>query len=99
VLGDMLELGATGPQLHAGLNAALRDARIDRVYAAGPLMRNLWDALAPQMRGVYGASSKEIAETVAADLRAGDVVMIKGSYGSKMVVVVERLKALAQQKG
>lgn len=99
VLGDMLELGPTGPQLHAGLNAALSAARIDRVYVAGPLMRNLWDALAPQVRGVYGATSKDIAETVAGDLRAGDVVMIKGSYGSKMVVVVERLKALAQQKG
>jgi len=99
VLGDMLELGPTSPQLHAGLNAALRAARIDRVFAAGPLMRNLWDALAPEMRGVYGASSKEIAEAVANDLRAGDVVMIKGSYGSKMVVVVERLKTLAQQKG
>jgi UDP-N-acetylmuramoyl-tripeptide--D-alanyl-D-alanine ligase len=99
VLGDMLELGPSGPQLHAGLNAALKDARIDRVYAAGPLMRNLWDALAPQVRGVYGASSKEIAETVAAELRAGDVVMIKGSYGSKMVVVVEALRRLAQQKG
>jgi UDP-N-acetylmuramoyl-tripeptide--D-alanyl-D-alanine ligase len=99
VLGDMLELGPTSPQLHAGLISALREARIDRVYAAGPLMRNLWDALAPDMRGVYGASSKDIAETVAGDLRAGDVVMVKGSYGSKMVVVVERLKALAQQKG
>ncbi|MBI1210641.1 MAG: UDP-N-acetylmuramoylalanyl-D-glutamyl-2,6-diaminopimelate--D-alanyl-D-alanine ligase [Alphaproteobacteria bacterium] len=99
VLGDMLELGPTGPELHAGLNAALRQAGIDRVYAAGPLMRNLWDALAPQMRGVYGASSRDIAETVAADLRAGDVVMIKGSYGSKMVVVVEALRRLEQQKG
>jgi UDP-N-acetylmuramoyl-tripeptide--D-alanyl-D-alanine ligase len=99
VLGDMLELGPSGAQLHAELIAALNEARIDRVYAAGPLMRNLWDALAPQMRGVYGASSKDIAETVAGDLRAGDVVMIKGSYGSKMVVVVEALRRLEQQKG
>ena len=62
-------------------------------------MRHLWDALAPQMRAVYGASSDDIAETVAADVRAGDVVMIKGSYGSKMGVVVEALRRLAQQYG
>ncbi len=97
VLGDMLELGPQGGELHAGVAAALNGARIDRVFAGGPLMRHLWDALAPQMRGVYGASSKDIAETVAADVRAGDVVMIKGSYGSKMSVVVDALRRLAQQ--
>jgi UDP-N-acetylmuramoyl-tripeptide--D-alanyl-D-alanine ligase len=99
VLGDMLELGPTGAELHAGLGGPLRAAKIDRVFAAGPLMRNLFDALAPAVRGVYGTSSKEIAEDVASDLRAGDVVMVKGSYGSKMVVVVEALRRLAQQKG
>jgi UDP-N-acetylmuramoyl-tripeptide--D-alanyl-D-alanine ligase len=99
VLGDMLELGPQASELHAGLTAALNDARIDRVFAGGPLMKHLWDALAPAMRGVYGASSKDIAEMVAGDLRAGDVVMIKGSYGSKMSVVVEALRRLDQQKG
>jgi UDP-N-acetylmuramoyl-tripeptide--D-alanyl-D-alanine ligase len=99
VLGDMLELGPQGGELHAGLLSALNDARIDRVFAGGPLMMHLWDALAPAMRGVYGASSKDIAETVASDVRAGDVVMIKGSYGSKMSVVVEALRRLSQQKG
>ena len=99
VLGDMLELGPQGGELHAGIAAALNSAHIDRVFASGPLMRHVWDALAPQMRGVYGASSKDIAETVASDVRAGDVVMIKGSYGSKMSVVVEALRRLAQQQG
>ena len=99
VLGDMLELGSSGPQLHADLVPALTAARIDRVFAGGPLMRNLFDALAPVQRGVYGASSKDIADEVANELRAGDVVMVKGSYGSKMVVVVEALRRLAQQKG
>jgi len=99
VLGDMLELGPQAGELHAGLLGALNEARIDRVFAGGPLMKHLWDALAPAMRGVYAASSKDIAETVVSEMRAGDVVMVKGSYGSRMSVVVEALRSLAQQKG
>jgi UDP-N-acetylmuramoyl-tripeptide--D-alanyl-D-alanine ligase len=99
VLGDMLELGPRGAELHAGLAGPLREAKIDRVFAAGSLMQNLFSALAPQVRGAYGNTSKDIADDVASELAAGDVVMVKGSYGSKMVVVVEALRRLAQQKG
>jgi UDP-N-acetylmuramoyl-tripeptide--D-alanyl-D-alanine ligase len=94
VLGDMLELGPTGGELHAGLAKPLAEHRIDVVFASGPLMNNLWSAIAPAQRGRYAGASSEIAEAVAADVRAGDVVMVKGSYGSKMSVVVEALRRL-----
>ncbi len=45
VLGDMLELGAASPDLHRGLAEAIEAARIDLVFASGPLMRNLFEAL------------------------------------------------------
>ena len=95
VLGDMLELGPTGPELHAGLAAELAEHRIDVVFASGPLMRHLWQAIAEGRRGRYADQSSEIADAVAAEVRAGDVVMIKGSNGSKMTVVVEALRRLA----
>jgi UDP-N-acetylmuramoyl-tripeptide--D-alanyl-D-alanine ligase len=95
VLGDMLELGPTAPELHAGLAAALAEHRIDVVFASGPLMSHLWPAIAERHRGRYAGRSSEIAEAVAAEVRAGDVVMIKGSNGSKMSVVVEALRRLA----
>src|ERR1700760_4690458 len=53
VLGDMLELGPTGPALHAGLLEAIKTNNIDLVYCCGPLMRHLWDALSTGKRGGY----------------------------------------------
>ncbi|MQX36735.1 UDP-N-acetylmuramoyl-tripeptide--D-alanyl-D-alanine ligase [Roseospira navarrensis] len=91
VLGDMLELGEAGPALHAGLAAALTDHRIDTVFTAGPLMGHL-DAILPErLRGGHAASAADLAPRVAAALRPGDVVMVKGSLGSRMSTVVQAI--------
>jgi UDP-N-acetylmuramoyl-tripeptide--D-alanyl-D-alanine ligase len=95
VLGDMLELGPTAGELHAGLAKPLAEHGIDLVFASGPLMNQLWQAIAERQRGGYASTSSEIAPAVAGAVRAGDIVMIKGSNGSKMRVVVEALRALA----
>jgi UDP-N-acetylmuramoyl-tripeptide--D-alanyl-D-alanine ligase len=95
VLGDMLELGPTGGELHASLAKPLAEHGIDLVFASGPLMNHLWQAIAPRQRGGYASASSEIAKVVVDTVRAGDVVMVKGSNGSKMRVVVEALRALA----
>jgi UDP-N-acetylmuramoyl-tripeptide--D-alanyl-D-alanine ligase len=65
---------------------------IDRVHAAGPLMRHLWDAIPPAKRGSYAEQSSGLAEPLLHDVRAGDCVMIKGSLGSRMGPLVEALK-------
>ena len=41
VLGDMLELGPTGPELHRGLTSAIEANNVDLVFAVGPLMGEL----------------------------------------------------------
>ena len=41
-LGDMRELGPRSPRLHAELARAIAEAKVDRVYLAGPLMRSDW---------------------------------------------------------
>src|ERR1700744_2015998 len=51
VLGDMLELGHLGPSLHAALAEDVSTHHIDLVFAAGPLMRNLFNALPQDRRG------------------------------------------------
>jgi UDP-N-acetylmuramoyl-tripeptide--D-alanyl-D-alanine ligase len=92
VLGDMLELGATGPRLHGGLNDAIKAYHIDLIYCCGPLMRNLWDALSTGKRGGYADSAANLEAQVVAAIRAGDAVMIKGSFGSKMKTIVTALE-------
>lgn len=92
VLGDMLEMGPEGPAHHANLAREIETARVDLVFANGPQMKSLWDALPQSRRGAYGEKSADIAPAVLASLRAGDVVLVKGSLGSRMAVVIEALK-------
>jgi UDP-N-acetylmuramoyl-tripeptide--D-alanyl-D-alanine ligase len=95
VLGDMLELGPTGPELHAGIANAINQHGTDLVFACGPMMRHLWENVAESRRGGYAGGSNEVAEQVARAVRPGDIIMIKGSYGSRMRVVVDALRALS----
>jgi len=95
VLGEMLELGPDAPALHAGLAEALVAARVDRLYAAGDLMRHLWDAVPEQMHGAFASSADGLINAVIDDLKTGDVIMIKGSNASKVSEIARGLKALA----
>jgi UDP-N-acetylmuramoyl-tripeptide--D-alanyl-D-alanine ligase len=92
VLGDMLELGEFGPKLHAEIAKDLDLYGVDILYAAGPLMHNLWQAAPAQRRGQYAATSAELKDILVRDVRA-DVVMIKGSLGSRMGLIVDALRA------
>lgn len=92
VLTDMLELGPDAPTLHAGLATQIEANGIDAVYAAGPLMAHLWEALSPSRRGVYADTAQELITPLKEGLRAGDVVMIKGSNGSKAGLIAKALR-------
>jgi len=92
VLGDMLELGPTAAQLHRGLIDAVKANHVDLVYCCGALMRNLWDALSSGKRGGYAESAEALESQVLAAIRAGDVIMVKGSLGSKMKTIVAALE-------
>ncbi|MDA8230500.1 MAG: UDP-N-acetylmuramoylalanyl-D-glutamyl-2,6-diaminopimelate--D-alanyl-D-alanine ligase [Magnetospirillum sp.] len=91
VLGDMLELGERSAELHAALAETLDAWGIDRVFTAGPLMANLHGRLPPSRRGDHAENSSALAPLVKAAVRAGDVVMVKGSAGSRMGRVIEAL--------
>lgn len=91
VLGDMLELGTASEALHAGLAEALIEARIDRVFASGPHMKSLFDALPDKMRGIYATSASGLQEALLETVAKGDAVMVKGSLGSRMGPLVDLL--------
>jgi UDP-N-acetylmuramoyl-tripeptide--D-alanyl-D-alanine ligase len=92
VLGDMLELGPTGPELHRGLVDAIKANHVDLVYCCGPLMRNLWDALSTGKRGGYAESAASLETQAVGAIRAGDAIMVKGSLGSQMKTIVNALE-------
>jgi UDP-N-acetylmuramoyl-tripeptide--D-alanyl-D-alanine ligase len=93
VLGDMLELGATAADLHIGLKDAIDAAGVDLVFSCGELMRTLHNALAPGQRGAWADTSLALLDPLLASVRAGDVIMIKGSLGSNMAPLVAALLA------
>jgi UDP-N-acetylmuramoyl-tripeptide--D-alanyl-D-alanine ligase len=91
VLGDMLELGPTGAELHRGLADAILHNDVDLVYCAGPLMAALWQALPAARRGGYAGTANELEPQVVAAVRAGDALMVKASAGSRMGPLVKAL--------
>lgn len=97
-LGDMLELGADGPRLHAELALPLKAADVHLVYTCGKLMKNLHDSLPQELRGEHRDNSRDLALIVPDVLVPGDVVMVKGSHGSQMDVVVEAMRQLPGNK-
>jgi UDP-N-acetylmuramoyl-tripeptide--D-alanyl-D-alanine ligase len=92
VLGDMLELGDQGAALHRAVAQAIAAANVDLVYCSGPLMHSLWEALPSSRRGGYAETAAQLEPVVLAALRAGDAVMVKGSFGSKMGPIVKALE-------
>jgi UDP-N-acetylmuramoyl-tripeptide--D-alanyl-D-alanine ligase len=78
VIGDMLELGPEGPAYHEGLAKHLDG--IDGVYCVGPLMRHLYELLPAGKRlGWHDDPATLRPQDVAALLKTGDVVVVKGS--------------------
>jgi UDP-N-acetylmuramoyl-tripeptide--D-alanyl-D-alanine ligase len=92
-LGDMRELGEEADAYHAGLADAVAASGAAQVFLCGPHMQALWRRLAPAQRGVHRPDSASLAGEVAGALKAGDVIAVKGSLGSKMKTVVDAIVA------
>jgi len=97
-LGDMLELGDAEVKDHCdlGLNSHLQAS--DIVHCSGPLMHHLWSALPEGKRGQYTETAADLAAIAASLVDAGDVVLVKGSKGSKVSLVVDALRKLGHRR-
>lgn len=96
VLGDMLELGDRAEDLHVGLMPAIINNQMDLLFAVGKFMARLYESMPEPMRGAYRTTSREIAPEVVKALRPRDLVLVKGSHGSRMDVVVEAIEENAR---
>ncbi len=92
VLGDMLELGDEGPAEHFGIAPSIASVA-DMVFTCGALTRHIHESLPSRIRSVHADDSAALAPVVAAALRPGDAVLVKGSLGSRMARIISALDA------
>lgn len=97
-LGEMRELGETGPELHRQLAEELENLRIDMVFTACPLMQHLSGALPKHMQGGHAKTAEELLPLLKNHLKTGDTLLIKGSHGSNMWKLAETLKTEGTQR-
>ncbi len=98
ILGDMLELGADEAALHRAVAQDQNLKDIEKIHCVGPLMKNLHQALPNSKRGEWFSTSSEMAAKVEKLLTGGDVVMVKGSLGAKMGLIVDAIKNLGDAR-
>ncbi len=96
ILGDMLELGPDEIAMHRDMAADPAMASVDLVHLAGPRMRALYDALPEDRRGIYAESAADLAARAAELVAIGDIVLVKGSKGSRISTVVDALRRTRQ---
>jgi UDP-N-acetylmuramoyl-tripeptide--D-alanyl-D-alanine ligase len=91
VLGQMGELGDFSVAEHRGLAPPVREAA-DAVFLCGRDMPHLAAALPPGLVLAVTETSAELAPLVAAALRDGDAVLVKGSKATLMGKVLSALR-------
>jgi UDP-N-acetylmuramoyl-tripeptide--D-alanyl-D-alanine ligase len=84
VLGEMAELGEGAPGYHEEIGALVRELGIEHVIAVGGLAR--------AYGGEWVADAAGATERLHAELRPGDVVLVKGSRSVGLEVVAENLE-------
>jgi UDP-N-acetylmuramoyl-tripeptide--D-alanyl-D-alanine ligase len=95
VLGDMYELGATAVHEHAALLEPFLQSTIDKLVAVGPLMKSLFERVAPGQQLAYFDTYKEAKDNLPSLLEDRDCVLLKGSHGTKIYEIVKHLQVLA----
>jgi UDP-N-acetylmuramoyl-tripeptide--D-alanyl-D-alanine ligase len=90
VLGEMAELGPGAPGYHRAVGAAAAELGVDELIAVGPLARE-YEAAANGVSTRHAATATAAAEALAALLRPGDVVLVKGSRAVGLEAVAAKL--------
>ncbi|HET7306581.1 MAG TPA: UDP-N-acetylmuramoyl-tripeptide--D-alanyl-D-alanine ligase [Gammaproteobacteria bacterium] len=94
VLADMLELGDNSAAYHRQLVKPLLQAGVDKVYLAGDSMAHLWAELPGGLQGKWTREAADLLWPLVKDLRDGDVILLKGSHGTRLHRLVADLRSL-----
>ena len=96
ILGDMLELGPTEAALHEAIARHPGLDAVHLIHCVGPRMRALHAALPRRQRGDWVETAPELAIRARHLIDAGDILLVKGSKGAKVSLVVDALRKMGQ---
>lgn len=96
ILGDMLELGPTEAALHAAIARTPGLDAVDTIHCVGPRMKALHAALPRGQRGDWVETAAELVPRARHLIDAGDIILVKGSKGIKVSLMVDALRKLGQ---
>jgi UDP-N-acetylmuramoyl-tripeptide--D-alanyl-D-alanine ligase len=90
VLGDMRELGEASKREHTNIGVIASEMKFDRLFTFGPFSKYTCEAFGHSSAKHFD-SKEELADELKQTLKAGDVVLVKGSRGMRMEEVVQQL--------
>jgi UDP-N-acetylmuramyl pentapeptide synthase len=93
VLGDMLELGEAASLAHTEIGVMAKALPIHAVFAFGPEMKNLVQAIGEALWAVHFEDKAKLGEELNRSIRPGDVILFKGSRGMAMEEAIEQLSS------
>jgi UDP-N-acetylmuramyl pentapeptide synthase len=96
VLGDMLELGPQAPQFHREIGQHASARGVDVLVTVGTMGAQTRSAFTGEAHSVADAAAA--AELLRGLLRAGDMVLVKGSRGVGLERVADVLGAAADSE-
>lgn len=94
ILGEMLELGSHAIDHHKQIAQACCDKGIDRIYfCGGTAMKSAFDLIPGAKRGHFVSNASDLIDPIMNEIKENDIVLIKGSKGSRVSLIAEALVA------
>ncbi|MCY7374779.1 MAG: UDP-N-acetylmuramoyl-tripeptide--D-alanyl-D-alanine ligase [Pyrinomonadaceae bacterium] len=91
VAGEMLELGADERELHRETGAKLANSGVDFLIGVRGLASEMTESASGSMKTRFFENSESAGEFLAGEIKAGDLVLVKGSRGVRTERVIEKL--------
>jgi UDP-N-acetylmuramoyl-tripeptide--D-alanyl-D-alanine ligase len=98
ILGDMLELGEAAPAMHREIGDLIAKLPVQAVFAYGPEMKHLVQAIGESRWAEHFDDKSRLGDEVHRSVRAGDVILVKGSRGMAMEEVLDGLENPANSR-
>jgi len=91
VLSDMLELGKGSVSEHKEIGKFIKRSGIKNLYTFGKYSIHTFKSAGKMENNLYFENKTDLAELLKRNLKAGDIVYVKGSRGMKMEEVINHI--------